>query len=185
VFTSGTGFQPNSEVRLYLLDNSLFLGAVATDASGSFSGTVPLPAGIRVGRHTLQVNGLTPDGQVRSLSLGVLVKKASSDQSVRNAKATVYFAALSSTLDATAKKSLDALVKGRKKAVTRILANGFVQGNDTTANDRALSLARAQSVATYLTSQGVTGKVIVRANGVAKETGAAGRKAIVTITWQR
>jgi outer membrane protein OmpA-like peptidoglycan-associated protein len=69
--------------------------------------------------------------------------------------------------------------------VTRIVVNGFVQGTDSTANDRALSLARAQSVARYLESQGVTGKVVVQAKGVAKETGAAGRKAVVRITYRR
>jgi outer membrane protein OmpA-like peptidoglycan-associated protein len=133
----------------------------------------------------LQANGLTPDSQVRSLSLGVQVIPATARTELQSAASTVYFAALSSRLDTTAKKSLDALVKGRKKAVTRIVVNGFVQGTDSTANDRALSLARAQAVARYLKSQGVTGKVVVRANGVAKETGAAGRKAVVRITYRR
>lgn len=184
-FTQGTGFQANSQVFLYLLSTPRFLGTVATDASGAFQGSVPLPMDIPAGRHTLQANGLTTDGAVRSLSLGVQVQKTSTRATVQRANTTVYFAALSPRLDATAKRSLDALVKGRKKAVTRIVVNGFVQGNDTTANDRSLSLARARAVARYLKSQGVTGAVTTRAEGVARETGAAGRKAVVTITYRR
>ena len=184
-FTQGTGFQANSQVYLYLLSTPQFLGTVATDASGAFQGSVPLPVDIPAGRHTLQANGLTADGAVRSLSLGVQVQQPSTRATVRRANTTVYFAALSPRLDATAKRSLDALVKGRKKAVTRIVVNGFVQGNDTTANDRSLSLARARAVGSYLKSQGVTGTVVTRAEGVATETGAAGRKAGVTITYRR
>lgn len=184
-FTQGTGFESNSQVYLYLLSTPRFLGTVATDASGAFQGSVPLPLDIPAGRHTLQANGLTPDGVVRSLSLGVQVNKVSTQTTVRRANTTVYFAALSPRLDATAKRSLDALVKGRKKAVTRIVVNGFVQGSDTTANDRSLSLARARAVARYLKAQGVAGTVVTRADGVANETGAAGRKAVVTITYRR
>lgn len=184
-FTQGTGFQSNSQVFLYLLSTPRLLGTVATDASGAFQGSVPLPMDIPAGRHTLQANGFTPDGSVRSLSLGVQLQKTSTRATVQRANTTVYFAALSPRLDASAKQSLDALVEGRKKSVTRVVVNGFVQGNDTTANDKSLSLARAHAVARYLKSQGVTGSVVTRADGVAKETGAAGRKAVVTITYRR
>ena len=183
--TQGTGFQSNSDVYLYLLSRPRFLGKVATDATGAFRGSVPLPLDIPAGRHTLQANGFTPDGVVRSLSLGVQVNEVTQQETAVIAKSTVYFAALSPTLDATAKRSLDALVKGRKKAVTRIVVNGFVQGNDTTANDRSLSLARARAVAGYLKSQGVTGTVVTRAKGIAPEPDASGRKAVATITYRR
>lgn len=184
-FTQGTGFQANSQVFLYLLSTPRFLGTVATDASGAFQGSVPLPMDIPAGRHTLQANGITTDGAVRSLSLGVQVQETSTRATVQRANTTVHFAALSPRLDAAAKESLDALVKGRKKSVTRILVNGFVQGSDTTANDRSLSLARARAAARYLKAQGVAGTVVTRAEGVAQESGAAGRKAVVTITYRR
>ena len=96
----------------------------------------------------------------------------------------MYFAPLSSRLNATARKSLNALIKGRKKSITRAVVNGFVQGSDTTANDRALSLARARSVARYLKARGIAGKVIVRAKGVSKDSSATGRKAVARITFQ-
>jgi outer membrane protein OmpA-like peptidoglycan-associated protein len=186
-FTVGTGFDPQSFVYVWLFSEPRLLGTLTVDANGAFRGTVPLPADVPVGRHTLQVNGLTPEGKVRSLSLGVQVNPANSPSGSRKAKAktTVYFASGSAALNASAKKSLNALVKGRKKTVTRIVVNGFVQGTNATANDQSLSRARATTIARYLKSQGVTGKVVVQAKGVAKETGAAGRKAVVRITYQR
>jgi flagellar motor protein MotB len=181
----GFGFSPGTPVYVWLFSQPRLLGTLTVDADGAFGGTVPIPGDVPVGGHTLQINGLTPEGQVRSLSLGVQVDKAPSERVARKAKATVYFPPVSATLDATAKKSLSALVKGRKKAVTRIAVNGFVQGANVSASYRALSLARAQAVAKYLKSQGVTGKVNVRAKGVAKKTGASGRKAVVTITYRK
>lgn len=183
-FTQGTGFQVNSQVFLYLLSTPKFLGTVAVNAGGAFQGTVPLPLDIPAGRHTLQANGITTDGVVRSLSLGVQVQKTPKLTTIRKAKTTVYFAELSSTLDETAKRSLDAFARDRKKTATRVVVNGFVQSSDTTTNDESLSLARAKAVARYLKAQGVRGKFVVRADGIADETGAAGRKARVTISYR-
>ena len=183
-FTQGTGFQPNSQVYLYLLSTPRFLGTVATDANGNFSGSVPLPLDVSPGRHTLQANGLTPDSQVRSLSLGVQVNAAGVQREKTRATTTVYFSALSPRLDATAKRSLDSLIRGRTGVITRVAINGFVQASDTTANDKSLSLARAQAVARYLASQGIDSQIVARGRGVAEETGAAGRKAVVAISYR-
>lgn len=187
-YTEGTGFKPSSEVQLYLFSTARFLGTVKTDANGSFSGSVQLPLDIAAGRHTLQSNGLAPDGAVRSLSLGVQVQDTATPTAkptVRRAKATVTFAAMSSVLDASAKKSLRALAQGRAKSTIRIVSVGYVQPSDTTSNDKTLSTARAKAVASYLKSIGVKGVVVTRGDGVAKETGAAGRKAVVTITYRK
>ena len=185
-YTEGTGFKPNSEVKLYVFSEPRFLGTVMTDANGSFRGSVPLPLDIQTGRHTLQSNGLAPDGAVRSLSLGVQVQAPDVKTArARTARTTVFFPALSSRLDASARKSLRALAAGRGTATTKIMAIGYVQPTAVTSNDRGLSLQRAQAIATYLKSIGVKGVVVTRGDGVAKETGAAGRKAIVTITYRK
>ena len=185
-YTEGTGFKPNSEVKLYVFSEPRFLGTVMTDANGSFRGSVPLPLDIHAGRHTLQTNGLAPNDAVRSLSLGVQVQApVVKTAKVRTAKATVYFSALSPKLDAVDKKSLQALAAGRGKATTKIVAVGYVQPTATTSNDEKLSLERATAVAAYLKSIGVKGVSVTRGDGIAKETGAAGRKAVVTITYKK
>lgn len=87
VHTSGTGFQANSDVDLYLdppvqpgsVDASstasgIYVGTVRIDSSGNFSGRVTLPAGVDPGDHMLQATGYSPTGQVRAMTLGVTVQ---------------------------------------------------------------------------------------------------------------
>jgi outer membrane protein OmpA-like peptidoglycan-associated protein len=181
----GTGFLPNSDVNLYTFSTPRFLGTVKTDAAGNFKGTVPLPTDIPPGRHTLQSNGLAPDGAVRSLSLGVLLSADKVAGKPRTVKATVYFDALSPALTSSAKASLRALVKGRAAKATRTLVVGYVQDSGLASNNQTLSSQRAKTIAAYLRSLGLKGAVVTRGDGVATESGAAGRKAVVTIRYLR
>jgi hypothetical protein len=71
---SGTGFAPGSIIRIWLFSDPSELGDVIADASGNFVGQAQLPEGIPTGEHTIQLNGLTKDGQLRSVSLGVVVQ---------------------------------------------------------------------------------------------------------------
>ena len=180
----GTGFLSNSEVRLYVFSTPRYIGSVTTDASGNFSGKVPIPMDIPVGGHTLQANGYAKDSKVRSLSLGVVIKPDRAPR-VRVAQATVTFMPLSSQLTSQAKDQLRALVKGRKGTAVRSLAVGYVQPTSFIANDQALSTARANQVKAYLRSLGLKGPLKARGDGVAKETGAAGRKVVVSIRYTK
>jgi outer membrane protein OmpA-like peptidoglycan-associated protein len=181
----GTGFKPNSDVELYAFSTPRFLGSVKTDAEGNFKGTVPLPTDIPEGRHTLQSNGFAADGAVRSLSLGVLLSTDKVVGKSRVARTTVFFDALSARLSSTAKASLKALVKGRGASATRSVVVGYVQPAGTSSNDKALSTQRAKAIAAYLRSLGLKGTVTTRGDGVAKESGAAGRKAVIAIRYVR
>ena len=71
---SGTGFAPGSTVRVWLFSDPSELTTVLADANGNFTGTTTLPNGIPEGQHTVQLNGLSKDGQVRSIALGVVVQ---------------------------------------------------------------------------------------------------------------
>lgn len=71
---SGTGFAPGSPVKVWLFSEPTALSDVIADASGNFVGQAQLPEGIPTGEHTLQLNGLTDDGQFRSVALGVVVQ---------------------------------------------------------------------------------------------------------------
>ena len=180
----GTGFLPSSEVRLFLFSTPRYIGSVSTDASGNFSGTVPIPTDIPPGRHTLQANGYSPSTQVRSMSIGVIVKEDRAPK-VRVAQATVSFSALSSQLSDVAKAQLKALLKGREGTARRTAVIGYVQPTGLTANDETLSTARARAVKAYLRSLGLKGPVTARGDGIAKETGAAGRKVVVSIRYTK
>jgi hypothetical protein len=71
---SGSGFAPGSIIKVWLFSDPASLSKVTADASGNFVGEAQLPEGIPVGQHTVQLNGLTEDGQLRSVSLGVVVE---------------------------------------------------------------------------------------------------------------
>jgi len=68
----GDGFKPGTPVYAWLFSDPTFLGELTVQADGSFAGSVSI-AGIPNGDHTLQVNGTSADGKVRTANLGVLV----------------------------------------------------------------------------------------------------------------
>jgi cbb3-type cytochrome oxidase subunit 3 len=71
---SGTGFAPGSIVKVWLFSDPTELSDVIANADGTFTGKSQIPEGIPTGEHTIQLNGLTQDGQLRSVSLGVLIQ---------------------------------------------------------------------------------------------------------------
>lgn len=73
VVAGGDGFEAGSAASVYLFSEPTFLGTVPVGPDGSFEGALPLPAGVGVGRHTLQVNGVDRGGESRSVSLGIRV----------------------------------------------------------------------------------------------------------------
>lgn len=180
---SGTGFKASSPVKFYVLP-STYMGELQTDASGSFNGTLPVPAGLPAGNYTLQMNGLAPSGEVRSLNLGIVVREAST-AAVRTVRAStsVLFARNSAELTWQGKAKLRALVKRTGKDAVRVTSVGFVQRSDSSNNDQTLSTARARAVSAYLRELGVRGAYVVRGNGVGGPT-AADRKVEVTVTYQ-
>jgi hypothetical protein len=70
----GTGFAPGSIIKVWLFSDPTSLADVRADSNGNFTGRSQLPADIPNGEHTVQLNGLSKDGQVRSVALGVLVQ---------------------------------------------------------------------------------------------------------------
>ena len=96
VVTSGTGFDPDSEVALYMdppvgaqtssaswfraivrqVTGTILVGTVPVNAQGIFSGRVALPPDVEPGQRMLQAVGTSPTGQTRALNLGVVVEPA-------------------------------------------------------------------------------------------------------------
>jgi len=176
----GSGFAANTDVQVHLFSTNRFLGTVRTDANGAFDGNVPVPNDVEYGRHTLQVDALSADNKVRSLSLGVVLEEPA--KPVRTAKATVTFAPLSTTLSSSAKAVLMSLAKKTNATATGGVVIGYVQKDRNSANNTALSTKRAQVIAAFLKANGVKAALSTRGNGVlsAKDIG---RSAIATVTY--
>jgi hypothetical protein len=70
---NGSGFAAASLVTLWVFSTPTLLGKVSTTETGEFSGQESLPENLEPGNHTLQLNGVTADGKIRSISLGLVV----------------------------------------------------------------------------------------------------------------
>jgi outer membrane protein OmpA-like peptidoglycan-associated protein len=185
VEVSGSGFAPGTVVKVYLIDPAQPLGTFTVGPDGTFTGKVPIPAGLTPGRYVIQANGTTPNGVVRSTSVGILIGGSQVAQRVK-LKTTVYFEARSAVLDKKAKRKIARLAARvpNDGVVVRIRSVGFVQPESFTANDQRLSTKRARNVVRQLRKDGVRGPTVIRGNGQAKESGAKARRATVVVTYQ-
>jgi outer membrane protein OmpA-like peptidoglycan-associated protein len=183
-YVEGTGFLPNSDVKLYLFSTPTYLGIVHTDADGNFSGTVEIPQEIEAGIHTLQANGFSDDGVIRSLSLGVSVTDAVGGGKKKTGKAKIFFAIDSAHITKSAKKAIRKMIKqlgSKNLKVVRIL--GFATPSDSLLADRKLSIKRAKAVKAFLKSIGVKGKFNVLGKGRSKTHNPTGRRVAITAWW--
>lgn len=134
---SGTRFLPGPTVYFYILPLTS-MGERTVNASGSFSGEVPVPTGIELGDQTLQINGYNPDGVVRSLSLGVVVRASMTPVISSQARTKVLFPANSSRLTEAGKAKLLSLGKRTGTAGT-VSVVGFARGPQLHPQMTALS----------------------------------------------
>ena len=70
---SGQGFAPNSLAKTWLFSSPRELGEIIVNPDGTFAADHPIGNDIKVGLHTAQINGTSPDGEVRSLSISLEV----------------------------------------------------------------------------------------------------------------
>ena len=70
---SGYGFAPGSIIKVWLFSDPVSLKQVFADENGKFVGQAVVPGKIPFGEHTVQLNGLTKEGVVRTLSMGVVL----------------------------------------------------------------------------------------------------------------
>ncbi|WP_325636740.1 gliding motility-associated C-terminal domain-containing protein [Parapedobacter sp.] len=72
VYISGHGFEPGTVVTVYLFSNPELVGHLPVGADGRFGGSLPVPANLELGHHTLQANGVIAGGNgERSVSVGL------------------------------------------------------------------------------------------------------------------
>lgn len=79
VTVHGTGYAPNTLVSVLVYSTPQVLTTTMTDASGSFTVEVTVPAGLADGHHTLVAAGADPSGQMRYLTLPITVTGGSAE----------------------------------------------------------------------------------------------------------
>lgn len=70
---TGQGFQQYSDIVAWLFSQPQRLGVVRVGVDGTFEESVKVGSAILPGNHTAQINGITADGELRSLNLAVEV----------------------------------------------------------------------------------------------------------------
>jgi hypothetical protein len=75
VYIAGEGFKPISEVRIYIFSTPILLGTTTTTSTGAFAALFPIAASLEEGLHTLQLNGMSSQNDLRSASLPVIYEK--------------------------------------------------------------------------------------------------------------
>ncbi|WP_324275478.1 LPXTG cell wall anchor domain-containing protein [Blastococcus brunescens] len=73
ITVNGSGYQPGSTVTLAIYSTPQVLTTVVADASGNFTVTVTVPAGLAAGDHTLVAAGVDNAGNPRYVNLVVTV----------------------------------------------------------------------------------------------------------------
>ncbi|MFM6963578.1 MAG: beta strand repeat-containing protein, partial [Micrococcales bacterium] len=177
----GTGFSPNTPAIVWIFSSPVQLGQFTVDASGNFSGVMPIPTTISVGNHTAVVQGVGTAGENRQANLGVIV-------GALPVVSTVTFAGDSAALNAQALAALKAIATTVKKSApastpVTITVKGWVAPTASTANDAALSLARANAAKTALQKLGVKATFVVSGQGVWDVGTGPAKKAQITVTF--
>ena len=76
VSIAGSGFAGGSVAKTWLFSSPRELGSLEVLQDGSFAADFKITDDVRVGDHVAQVDGLGPDGQVRSLSIDIEILPA-------------------------------------------------------------------------------------------------------------
>jgi phosphodiesterase/alkaline phosphatase D-like protein len=154
---TGTGFMPNSLVAVHLFSEPIAIGNIVTDANGAFDASLPIRDYGLVGLHTIQVNGYSPDGLVRTANLPVIFRVTA----VKSASASFTFNPDSSLITAKTLAAVKAFIKQIPKGATnvKIGAIGYIYSPiaKISKTEVALSQARANAIVAQLKKLGLTG----------------------------
>lgn len=92
---SGAGLKVGTHAEVWMFSEPTLLGLASIDQNGNFDEEFEIPDDVAPGEHVIQLNGIAPNGELQSTSIGVLVEAepASSDsQPVRGPDGRLLFA---------------------------------------------------------------------------------------------
>lgn len=69
ISVDGRGFAPRSQAVVWLFSTPTRLGVVPVSVSGEYSATFEIGIDFELGEHTVQVNGISTSGDIRSMNL--------------------------------------------------------------------------------------------------------------------
>lgn len=178
VQVSGRGYQPGTQVLIYVLGVNRPVGSATIGADGSFTANAQLPANL-VGRAVLQVNGYATSVAMRSVSLGMQLT-GNPKRAQRILMRSVRFEVFSPDLDRQSKRILRSLARKVGSSPAQVTTIGYTQGVGVLTSALRLSKERATRVNGYLKQQGVRGRFAKQGLGN-RGPEDADRTAVVTV----
>ncbi|NBO78768.1 MAG: hypothetical protein EBV27_03890, partial [Actinobacteria bacterium] len=82
----GDGLAPGTEFSAWLFSDPIKLGEGKVSRDSTFEKVFIIPDGMQTGNHTLQINGMSADKKVVSLTTGVIVSEVKQIQTVSDSK---------------------------------------------------------------------------------------------------
>jgi hypothetical protein len=178
---SGTGYAPNTTVKIYSFSTPVLLGTFTTDSNGRFVGTVYLPIGLAAGEHSIQMNGVASNQKARSVSVAITVAAGVAKSSAKS----IFFGFKSVAIGVAAKKSLNALrasLKGGANVVVTV--TGYCVAGSTKASDVKLAQVRAKNIVAAMKKLGINATFRTSTLNV-KNIPSNVRRAQVNVSWTK
>jgi hypothetical protein len=86
VRVEGSGYAPFTPVVIWMFSDPVKIGEVVTDAEGAFVAELRVPNGLEAGLHLIQINGVTTEGELRSISFpAVLTERSPTEEDPNDA----------------------------------------------------------------------------------------------------
>ena len=168
---AGDGFLADSIVRGFIMEQpmgttvraprsvttAVDLGEVSVDSDGAFETSWEIPWGLASGDYVLQLNGLNPQGEVRSLNVDVVVKRSPADAALVAVNRAGFFASSSGNVTPAGLRKVRRIVASLPSAaeVVQVVVTGVSMGRRSPSENAALAERRATSLAKALASAGV------------------------------
>ena len=71
IYVTGEGLKPGSLAVIWIFSIPRRLGIIKVGSQGGYSSRLSISSDVEIGLHTLQVNGVVPDGNIRSMNIAL------------------------------------------------------------------------------------------------------------------
>lgn len=156
----GTGYR--DYVDVFLFSEPVFVGRILVNPDGTFRGSLPVPAGLASGHHTLQSVGRGAGGEMVAISVSVRkLGQASNGSDASVARKAVAFHRDSVQLDAGDRQRLRQFMRSAGNDADFITVMGTYLKDKKTNRDVGMARERALVVKRYLEALGSDAQIDV------------------------
>ncbi|MCF8536937.1 MAG: fibronectin type III domain-containing protein [Candidatus Nanopelagicales bacterium] len=142
---------------------AVYIGSAAVNSSGVVSATFAVSGDFDMGAYVLQINGLTPSDQVRSVNLLMDVVAGAPSMRAGMIREAAFYEGGSAKFSAAGREKLRSMVSSIPVGAqqVQVAVVGVATSAPTVEENLDLARDRAKRIASYLERQGVAGEYTV------------------------